>query len=86
MFSTAELAARRDQLRHEIGAIGDLRPGSLVANYRRRGKSTYRCAAEDYLEHGPHWLLTRPVLGKTRTIRMRESQLPQTRAQIAECA
>lgn len=35
MSSTADLAARRDQLRQKIAAIGDLRPGSLIAECQR---------------------------------------------------
>lgn len=35
MSSTADLAARRDQLRQKIAAIGDLRPGSLITDCQR---------------------------------------------------
>ena len=53
MSSTTDLAARRGQLRQKIDAIGDLRPSSLVANYRRCGRPTCRCALDDHPGHGP---------------------------------
>ncbi len=33
-----ELETRRDDLRQQLASIGDLRPGSLVARYRKCGK------------------------------------------------
>ena len=35
--------------------------------------------------HGPHWVLTTRVHGKTRTRAIPEAALAATRAQIAEC-
>lgn len=81
----AALAAQRDQLRRQLAAIGDLRPGSLSRNYRRCGKPNCRCAAPDHPGHGPYWVLTWSVKGKTRSRRIPPSQVQATRDQIAEC-
>ncbi len=78
-------AARRLQLLQQIAALGDLRPGSLVASYRKCGKPNCRCADPDDPGHGPRWLLTHSVNGKTRTRSIPVDQLAATRAQIAEC-
>ena len=44
--SISELEARRDRLRAELGAVGDLRPGTLVERYRKCGKPSCHCARE----------------------------------------
>lgn len=79
------MAARRDELRRQLAAIGDLRPGSLVQNYRKCGKPGCRCAAPQHPGHGPYWLLTWSVGGKTRSRSIPASQVEATKAQIAEC-
>lgn len=56
--TSSALAAQRDALRRRLADIGDLRPGSLVQNYRKCGKSNCRCAAAEHRGHGPYWLLT----------------------------
>ena len=78
-------AARRLQLLQQLADLGDLRPGSLVASYRRCGKPNCRCAAPDHPGHGPRWILTHSVKGHTRTRTIPTSQLATTRNQIAEC-
>ena len=79
------LEARREELRRQLAAIGDLRPGSLVARYRKCGKSYCHCAADESRGHGPSWSLTHPVAGKTRTRVIPPDAVEQTRTQIAEC-
>lgn len=79
------LGNQRDQLRHQLAEIGDLRPGSLVPSYRKCGKPTCRCSTKGHPGHGPHWILTHKVKGKTRTRVIPSSEVEKTRAQIAEC-
>ena len=79
------LAARRQDLLQQLAALGDLRPGSLVPSFRKCGKPNCRCAAADHPGHGPRWILTHAVEGKTRTRTIPPDQLDTTRAQIAEC-
>lgn len=83
--ATDSPAARRQQLLQQIAALGDLRPGSLVASYRKCGKPNCHCADPDDPGHGPRWILTHSVKGKTRTRSIPPDQLTATRAQIAEC-
>jgi len=62
-----------------------MRPGSLVERYRKCGKPNCRCAKRGAAEHGPDWILTRKVNGKTVTKGIPAGPaLEQTRAQIEE--
>ncbi len=79
-----QLAERRDHLRAQIAAVGDLRPGSLVERFRRCGKPTCHCAEPGARAHGPSYSLTHAVEGKTVTKIIPASALERTRAQISE--
>ena len=75
----------RDELRDELGAIGDFRPGTLVEFARKCGKPTCRCARPgDPGHHG--WALSRSVAGKRVNRGIPEDGIDQARAQIAEHA
>jgi hypothetical protein len=79
-----QLEERRSQIREQLATIGDLRPGSLVARYRKCGKPNCHCAGEDERGHGPSWSLTRRVRGKTVTRIIPADAVPETQTQIAE--
>ena len=80
-----ELEKRRDALRDQLASVRDLRPGSLVARYRKCGKPYCRCASDGSRGHGPSWSLTRQVAGKTVTRIIPPDAVAQTQAQVAEC-
>ena len=80
-----QLEKRRDGLRQQLASVGDLRPGSLVARYRKCGKPYCRCASDGSRGHGPSWSLTHHVAGKTVTRIIPPDAVAQTQAQIAEC-
>ena len=61
------LVLQRDQLLDQLAHIGEMRPGSLVARFRKCGKPSCHCAKKDDQGHGPSYSLTRPVAGKTVT-------------------
>lgn len=61
------LVQQREQLKAELTKIGDMRPGSLVARFRKCGKAACRCAKKGAAGHGPSYSLTHPVRGKTVT-------------------
>ncbi len=63
----ASLRLKRDQLTTAIAQIGDMRPGSLVARFRKCGKASCHCAKKGAKGHGPSYSLTHPVAGKTIT-------------------
>ena len=80
------LVEQRGELLREIAGIGDLRQGSLRAQYRRCGKPNCHCAVEGARGHGPYWLLTWPDrdTGKSRGRTVPADAVEGTRAQIAE--
>ena len=61
------LVLQRDQLKERISQIDEMRPGSLVARFRKCGKATCHCAKKGAQGHGPSYSLTHSVGGKTRT-------------------
>ena len=79
------LEGRRDGLRRELAAIGDLRPGTLIERYRKCGKPTCHCAREGDPGHGPVWTLVSRVAGRSRNRVIPREAVAATRSQIAEC-
>ena len=59
-----DLERQRDRLRSQFAELGDLRPGSLVARYRKCGSPGCHCAQKGDPGHGPSWSLIRAVKGK----------------------
>lgn len=84
-LSDPALEKRRQELLAQLAKLGDLRPGSLVQRYTKCGRASCACAQEGASGHGPQWVVTSKVGGKTRTRAIPPQALEQTRAQIAEC-
>jgi hypothetical protein len=61
----------------------DFRPGSINATYRRCGKSNCACARPEHPGHGPRYLWTRSVGGKTRTRQLTIAELGKIRRELA---
>ena len=78
------LVERRDRARDQFATLGDLRPGSLAENYRKCGKPTCRCARPGDPGHGPSYVLTRSVGGRTRSARVRADEADATRRLVDE--
>ena|ERR1041384_914507 len=79
------LLLKRDQLKSQLAQVGEMRPGSLVARFRKCGKPSCHCAKKGAQGHGPSYSLTRPVAGKTVTFVIPAgSAVEQTRGQLAE--
>ena len=81
--SLPELEQQRAQLYERLAATGDLRPGSINPTYRRCGKPNCACARPGHPGHGPRWLWTRSVGGKTRTRQLAAAELEKVRAELA---
>lgn len=76
---------QRDQLLDQLAHIGEMRPGSLVARFRKCGKPSCHCAKKGAQAHGPSYSLTRPVAGKTVTRIIPDGPAVQrTRQQLQE--
>ena len=79
------LVARRRHLLAEIAAIGDLRPGSLKARFRKCGKPNCHCAADGHPGHGPQWSVSRVVKGRMHSRAVPPWALEEARLQVDEC-
>ena len=62
-----ELEKQRERLRAALASVGDLRRGSLIERHHKCGKPGCHCARKDSPGHGPTWVLTRAVAGRTVT-------------------
>ena len=60
-----KLQIKKEKILQQIGELGDFRQGSLSPRYRKCGKSYCHCAKEGSKGHGPLWMTTRSVKGKT---------------------
>ena len=83
--SLGRLQIRDRELKAHIAQLGEMRPGSLVECYRKCGKPNCHCARPGGRGHGPLWMVTHAVEGKTVSRAVPSGPaLEQTRAQIAE--
>ena len=78
------LMEQRKALLAALAGIGEFRPGTLQARYRKCGKATCHCAREGDPGHGPKWVLTRTVDGGRRNWSIPDAALMDARAQVAE--
>ena len=80
-----QLLTRNQALKSQLAAIQEMRPGSLMERYRKCGKPNCHCAKRGARRHGPDWILTREVRGKTITKTIPPGPaVQQTRSQIQE--
>ena len=80
-----ELQNRDRELKSRLAQLGEMRPGSLVECYRKCGKPNCRCARSDERGHGPLWMVTHAVKGKTVSKAIPSGPaVERTRAQLAE--
>ncbi len=83
--SLERLEAKSADLKAGLAGIGDMRPGSLIETYGKCGKPTCHCAKPGSRGHGPSWLLTRTVDGKTVANRIPSGPaVEQSKQQVAE--
>ena len=65
---------RRRVILDEIAEIGPVLPGSLVTRTSRCGNAGCRCRADPPQLHGPYWVWTRSINGKTVTRSLSDDQ------------
>ena len=80
-----ELQNRVRELKSRLAQLGEMRPGSLAECYRKCGKPNCHCARPDDRGHGPLWMVTHAVKGKTVSKAIPSGPaVERTRAQLAE--
>ncbi len=65
---------RYRDLAGELAAVGYIASGSLARRYNRCGKPRCACHADPARLHGPYWLFTAKVNGKTVNRRLSEDE------------
>lgn len=56
---------KRDALFESLKELGDFRRGSITVNYRKCGKANCACAREGHAGHGPQYLWSATIRGKS---------------------
>ncbi len=76
------LQSKKKQILQTISELGDFRQGSLSPRYRKCGKPYCHCAKEGSKGHGPLWMVTRAVDGKTASKAIPPERVDETFEQI----
>ncbi len=77
------LIERRDRALEAFATLGDLRPGSLVENYRKCGKPNCHCAREGGKKH-MSYLLVRTVDGNHKSVHVKAYQIARISEETQE--
>jgi hypothetical protein len=82
----AVLERQIEQVKRELVALGDLRPGSLSTQYNVCGTPGCRCKATPPEKHGPYYQVSYTRKGKSSTKFVKEKDLPAVREQLENYA
>ncbi|MHB8669807.1 MAG: DUF6788 family protein [Acidimicrobiales bacterium] len=72
--SLANCERRYRELAQELAAIGYIASGSMALRYNVCGKAYCACHSDPARRHGPYWLFTAKVDGKTVNKRLTEAE------------
>jgi len=67
MGSTGKLLEQRKALFNKLAKIGNFRRGTISVNYRKCGKKNCVCTREGHPGHGPQFLWSTTIKGKSYT-------------------
>jgi hypothetical protein len=76
------LEDRIQSIKHEIAALGDLRPGALSLQYNICGSPSCRCKADPPIKHGPYPQISFTGHGKSTTQFVGEDDVEEVRRQL----
>ena len=78
----ATLQRQIDKVKSDLGALGDLRPGSLSTQYNVCGTPGCRCKATPPVKHGPYYQVSFTRKGKSSSKFVKKPDLPEVRKQL----
>ena len=81
-----ELERQIAKIKRELGALGDLRIGSLSQQYNVCGSPSCRCKASPPRRHGPYYQLSYTRKGKSTTRAIHRGSLAGIRLQLRNYA
>ena len=79
------LEQRRARILASIGAIGELRPGTVSEIYTKCGRPSCHCQQEGDRGHGPYFRLVCSSSGKQITRSLSARHAAVLRTEVAEC-
>jgi hypothetical protein len=83
MAATPESLEKRIQkIKHQIGDLGDLRPGALSQQYNVCGSPGCQCKASPPIKHGPYYQISFTRHGKSSSQFVREEDLKDVQEQL----
>jgi hypothetical protein len=71
-----------EKVKGNLAALGDLRPGSLSAQYNVCGSPGCRCKATPPIKHGPYYQVSYTRKGKSSTKFVKKEDLSEVRKQL----
>lgn len=80
------LAAKIEDVKRQLAALGEMRPGSLSTQYNVCGSPGCRCKASPPRKHGPYYQVSYTRKGKSGTRFVRKEDLPRIRQQLKNYA
>ena len=82
-FSIQQIEQRIQQIKNQLVALGDMRPGSLSKQFNVCGKPGCRCKdPENPRRHGPYYQLSWVHRGKSTTQFVRRPFVAQVKAEL----
>ena len=74
---------RIQEIKQQLGNLGEMRPGSISEQYNVCGNPTCRCKdPEDPRKHGPYYQLSYSHLGKSTTEFVKKEAVVEVRRQL----
>ena len=71
-----------ERIKRELGGLGDLRPGSLSAQYNVCGNPNCRCKEDPSKRHGPYYQISFTRNGRSRTKFVKKPHLSDVKKQL----
>ena len=71
-----------EKVKGNLAVLGDLRPGSLSAQYNVCGSPGCRCKATPPIKHGPYYQVSYTRKGKSSTKFVKKEDLSEVRKQL----
>lgn len=75
-----------ERIKRELGGLGDLRPGSLSAQYNVCGNPNCRCKEDPSKRHGPYYQISFTRNGRSRTKFVKRPHLADVKKQLKNYA
>lgn len=76
------LQRQTEKVKGNLAVLGDLRPGSLSAQYNVCGSPGCRCKATPPIKHGPYYQVSYTRKGKSSTKFVKKEDLSEVRKQL----